>query len=63
MSIPKNRKLLLVLFSGVFFGIMYFVLLIAEDGFVEKNETTQEYPYQRRILECQPKKTTCGEID
>jgi len=44
MQIPKIAKVLTVILSGLFCAIMYLVILIAEDGYVDKKESSLGYP-------------------
>jgi hypothetical protein len=44
MVIPRIAKVLTAILSGLFFVIIYFIVLIAEDGYVEKKESSLGYP-------------------
>lgn len=44
MLIPRIAKVLTVVLSGLFIAIMYLIVLIAEDGYVEKKESSNGYP-------------------
>lgn len=44
MVIPRIAKVFAVILSGLFIAIIYFIVLIAEDGYIEKKESSLGYP-------------------
>jgi len=53
MVIPRIAKVLTAILSGLFFVIIYLLVLIAEDGYVDKKEASLGYP-SNKIATYQP---------